>query len=176
MELVEVNKLAAETGGAFLNDFVPGANAASTSTAILSNSLDDYITTNKKALFTMDQFKKSVFDIAAKTKDGFKEGNLRIHIMGNEFERANLRVIEARKSIEDIWKAGKGKEDTAKMFNEASQSLVSAQIEIEKLRQDTVEGIKQKYTELYIQRLKEAGAGVTALEEEQSLRMSLIKK
>lgn len=120
----------------------------------------------------IDHAKEKLDKLVAAQLKGFDEATERVKAYGNEFEKALTIRSTAQTSLNTAMEANLDLDDKAKAIAEAKKELILSEIQIEKLKLDTLKSIGDEDRKLQIENLRRAGANIAALKLERKDRIA----
>lgn len=105
---------------------------------------------------------------------GVNKESLKIGVLGNEFQKINLKLKESESTFKNLFDKLKNGADLSKEsiveLKDAYTSFVQTTFEMQGLRSDTFKEIEENINDLRIESLKSSGQEIKAIEETAKLR------
>lgn len=151
-----------------LLDFGGKAYAATDPAGAISNGIEEIGNTSLVTASKLEQMTERIM----KTFDAQRE---RLKILGDDYDRANVRILEARDALAKANAMPQDNGEKAKSIAESRIDLIKAEIESEKVRSDLVTKMLEEQNRLKLDDLKLSGKKIQAIKVEYSQKIAAIK-
>ena len=166
---LQLNQLTADLGPAY-----KALNIFSNGSAVAAETLDNFGQSLKDNRTVAEQFRDRVEAAAKVINKGFDESIERQKVMGDEFEKSSVTILETANKIKNVFSEKSSEEDTATKLAELQIKLINDKLQAEKLSFDTLKEIEKQGRDLKIEALKASGKNIEAIRLEYDERRKLL--
>lgn len=152
-----------------LFDFGGKAYAATAASGSVSEGLDKIGSSSNKTATKLEQMTERIL----KTFNVQRE---RLKVLGDDYDRANIRILEARDAMDKASSLPKDDNNKAKAIAEAKIELIKAEIDAEKTRSDLVTRMLEEQNKLKIDDLKLNGKRIQAINIEYGQKLQALQQ
>jgi phage-related protein len=100
----------------------------------------------------------------------------RLKVLGDDYDRANISIIEAQEALTKASSMPKDNNEKAKALAEARINRLMQEIELEKKRADTIKAIDEQRRSMEIEQLKRSGQNIPAINAEFKEKIQAIQE